>query len=128
MPSPDPIISAEDLKDRFNKLSESLKAAASKEAATGGNLRGSHKTDTDDLSLLASEKLPEAFGRLIAALDLQNAFLSLGHYVRSFTDAAYVLEKLNDLIHEQLSDSIRQDAIAAALRTLSECIELYLSL
>ncbi|UOE51327.1 hypothetical protein MTO98_09575 [Mucilaginibacter sp. SMC90] len=128
MPSSDPAISTEDLKGRFYKLSQSLKAAASKEAAASGNLRGSYKPEIADLKVLASVKLPEAFGKLIVALDLQNAFLSLGHYVRSFTDAVYVLEKLNGLIIERLAGGGQQNAIVAALDALSECAELYLTI
>ncbi len=81
-----------------------------------------------ELEELASVALPEKFGKLIAILDLQNAFLSLGRYVRSFGDAEHVLDKLQELMAGRLVNGEDPQKTTAAVYELVLCCESYSSL
>jgi hypothetical protein len=84
-------------------------------------------TAFDQMARLASVELPTAFGRLIANTDLQNAFLSLGRYVRCFEDAAYVLDKLQPLMEDRLNTN-EEAHINGAITQLIDCAEQYTKL
>jgi rRNA maturation protein Rpf1 len=83
------------------------------------------ETVIKEMEQLSSVALPEKFGRLIAVLDLQNAFLSLGNYVRNFGDAEHVLNKLQALMTERLIQLQDQQKTTAAVYELVMCSEQY---
>ena len=130
--SNDSMITSERSIDYFKDLLEAIHKASAKEATLGQMLHDdSVKPEVSNLKAveaLASVTLPEGFGKLIALLDLQHSFLSLGRYVRGFTDAAYVLEKLQQLISERLAESVEQAKALTVIKELTGCAEMYATL
>lgn len=59
---------------------------------------------------LESHELPRLLGRLIAGLDLQREFISMGIHIRRFTDAVLVTGHLQPLLEERLE---REGTIAS---------------
>jgi hypothetical protein len=52
---------------------------------------------------ISSKQLPEAFGKFISGLDLQQAFQNLGQYVRNFENADFVIRSMEPAILNQMA-------------------------
>lgn len=107
-----PIMTEVKLETPFYVLFHAIQSASLNEIQLNQLLhehRGRKKDEIviKELAELTSVVLPEKFGRLIATLDLQNAFLSLGKYVRNFGDAKQVLDKLQELMDISISKQRR---------------------
>jgi hypothetical protein len=120
----------EAIETQFYVLFNAVQSASMNEIQLGQLLHEHHSPKKDEALLkeleeLSSVALPEKFGRLIAILDLQNAFLSLGKYVRNFGDAEQVLDKLQTLMTERLTNGGDQQKATAAVYDLVLCSEQY---
>jgi rRNA maturation protein Rpf1 len=123
-------MSEENITTQFYVLYNAVQSASMNETQLGQLLHEHHspkknETIIKELEELSSVALPEKFGRLIATLDLQNAFLSLGKYVRNFGDAEQVLDKLQVLMTERLTSCEDQQKATAAVYGLVLCSEQY---
>ncbi len=120
----------ETIETQFYVLFNAIQNAAMNEIQLGQLLHEHHGPKKDEavlkeLEKLSSVALPEKIGRLIATLDLQNAFLSLGKYVRNFGDAEHLLDKLQVLMTERLTNGEDQQKATAAVYELVLCSEEY---
>jgi len=52
---------------------------------------------------MATSGLPSLMGKLINRYELHTAFLALARYIRSFGDAAYVIEKIAALLTDRMA-------------------------
>jgi rRNA maturation protein Rpf1 len=125
-----PMMTEENIATQFYVLFNAVQNASMNEIQLGQLLHEHHSPKKDEtvikeLEELSSVALPEKFGRLIAILDLQNAFLSLGKYVRSFGDAEQVLDKLQGLMTERLTNCEDQQKATAAVYELVLCSDQY---
>jgi hypothetical protein len=108
----------------FYSLFNALQVAALNEIRLAQFLRehNSHKKEEailQQLDQMSGVALPEAMGRLIGTLDLQNAFLSLGRYIRGFGDAEFVMDKLQEAVMDRLANcEDRQKAESIIIQAL----------
>jgi hypothetical protein len=117
----------------YSRLFEALQKASLEEirlqqfihANKGGNT-GLAKHADDIVSI----KLPSLMGKLINRYELQNAFLSLARYIRSFSDAAFVIDKLVQPLTERMPPETAhgeaENIIACAMEytdIVKQCIE-----
>lgn len=72
------------------------------------------------LEHLSANELPVYMGKLISELGLQPQFQSLGRYIRSFTDAEYVVRNLREQILGRLAGA---GSAHAAIRGLVTCTD-----
>ncbi|SDE87138.1 hypothetical protein SAMN05216464_110130 [Mucilaginibacter pineti] len=91
----------------YNTLQSSFRQAVLDETAIRESI-GNIKTSLIDTTLserfdqISSKELPEAFGKFISGLDLQQPFLNLRHYVRNFEDADFVIRSMEPAILHQM--------------------------
>jgi len=108
--------------ETYERLYASIKKASEVEQLlrdTGSE----HAAARDAIKLLddlAANDLPDSMGKLISKLELQSQFQSLGRYVRSFTDAEFVIRNLREQILSRLND---HEVVAAAINKLIHCSE-----
>jgi hypothetical protein len=102
----------------YDKLYASVKKAADKEQQLRDEAGTANKAAIKRLEGKAANELPEFMGKMISGLGLQQQFQSLGRYVRSFTDAEFVVRNLKDQI---ISNFFTNDTAQVAIDNLISC-------
>src|SRR4051812_27781714 len=110
----------------FDKLYTSVKQAADIEQQfrnqTGMAEVSANKEANSRLANIAGNELPEYMGKMISGLGLHQQFQSLGRYVRSFTDAEYVVRNLRQQIISSIAGNETADAAISGLIKCSDII------
>jgi hypothetical protein len=106
----------------YDKLYASVKNAADREQQLRDKTGTEGKEAIKRLEGIVVNELPEYMGKMISGLGLQQQFQSLGRYVRSFTDAEFVVRNLKDQIIRGICESEIADAAISGLIQCSNTV------
>jgi len=87
--------------DLYNDLMAAIDHASKDEQRLEKHVSNGKRTNRDPgwmarLQDITSMELPNAIGKFIETLELHKEFQSLGRFVRSFEDVAFVMQKLQE--------------------------------